>query len=222
MRRASGAATRSTAAVATREPRAHARILAATRVLLGESGYAGVTMEAVAKRADVGKPTLYRWWPNKAALVHEALLVPLEELRFVARGSLAADLRAAVTQTVRFFARPLVRSAWLGVIADLRTDPRAWDEIYATFLAPAVRHMESVLADAVARGECRRDADARTVVDAILGMCIYEMLPPGPRARSQTRSTDAILRLVLHGVATPVSSSTKRLSVRRPRAARRA
>ncbi len=219
MRRASGDATRGDA---VREPRAHARILAATRAVLGESGYAGVTMEAIARRADVGKPTLYRWWPNKAALVHEALLVPLEELRFVSAGSLEADLRAAVAQTVRFFARPLVRSAWLGVIADLRTDPRAWSEIYATFVGPAVAHVERVIAAAVGRGECRSDADPHAVVDAMLGMCIYRMLPPGPRARPQARSVEAILGLVLHGVAVPAKPRGVRVSARRIRGARRA
>ena len=51
-----------------RDPRAHAEALRAAVELVAELGYAKVSMEAIAKRAGVGKPTLYRWWPNKASL----------------------------------------------------------------------------------------------------------------------------------------------------------
>ena len=54
-----------------RNPESHAAILDAAAALLAEHGYAGVTFEAVARRAGAGKPTLYRWWPNKAALLIE-------------------------------------------------------------------------------------------------------------------------------------------------------
>ena len=55
----------------------HARILDAVHALLQETSVRDLTMEAVARRAGVGKPTLYKWWPTKAALVlamfHERL-----------------------------------------------------------------------------------------------------------------------------------------------------
>ena len=47
----------------------HAAILDAVYELLQERSVRDLTMEAVAKRAGVGKPTLYKWWPTKAALV---------------------------------------------------------------------------------------------------------------------------------------------------------
>src|ERR1700729_3377555 len=50
-------------------PVAHAAILDAVHALLQEKSVRDLTMEAVAKRARVGKPTLYKWWPSKAALV---------------------------------------------------------------------------------------------------------------------------------------------------------
>src|SRR6266404_694820 len=47
----------------------HAAILDAVYELLQEGSVRDLTMEAVAKRAKVGKPTLYKWWPTKATLV---------------------------------------------------------------------------------------------------------------------------------------------------------
>jgi len=192
-------------AAAAREPRAHGRILDATRALLEEVGYAGVTMEAVAKRADVGKPTLYRWWQNKAALVHESLLLPYEQLDFVSTGHLELDLRMAIESTVHFFARPLVQRAWLGVVVDLRADAGAHEQIYETWMRPAVEHIGMVLAAAAERGECRPDADPAAVVDAMLGMCIFEMTLPAKRGRPQATLASSILALVMHGVAVPAA-----------------
>ena len=49
-------------------------ILRAARALLDEAGPAALTMEAVAQRAGVGKPTVYRWWPNRHAVAMAALM----------------------------------------------------------------------------------------------------------------------------------------------------
>ena len=51
-----------------RSPEAREKILAATAQLLAEGGFHAVTMEAVAARAGVAKTTVYRWWPNRAAV----------------------------------------------------------------------------------------------------------------------------------------------------------
>ncbi|MGA3404075.1 MAG: helix-turn-helix domain-containing protein, partial [Acetobacteraceae bacterium] len=56
---------------AVRNSEAHRSILAAAAQILNESGYAGFTIEAVARRAGASKPTIYRWWTGKAALITE-------------------------------------------------------------------------------------------------------------------------------------------------------
>jgi AcrR family transcriptional regulator len=47
----------------------HAAIMDAVYALLQEKSVRDLTIEAVAKHAKVGKPTLYKWWPTRAALV---------------------------------------------------------------------------------------------------------------------------------------------------------
>ena len=51
-----------------RSETARRKVLAAARELLAERGLAGLTMEGIAARAGVGKPTIYRQWPNAQAV----------------------------------------------------------------------------------------------------------------------------------------------------------
>jgi AcrR family transcriptional regulator len=83
-------------------------ILAATLELLGESGYARLTMEQVAARARVGKASVYLRWPSKLALVAEAIQQRRPDLvpEVADTGSLAGDVTAFLEDLVR------PRDAW--------------------------------------------------------------------------------------------------------------
>lgn len=79
-----------------RDPSADGRLLEATRSLLHDVGYRHLTMEAVALRAGVGKPTLYRRWHSKAELVFELLKAEPLVPEAPDEGSFEADLRHLV------------------------------------------------------------------------------------------------------------------------------
>src|SRR6185312_13115101 len=57
-----------------RSEKSRTAIVTATRELLLERGFDGLTIEAVAARAGVGKQTIYRWWPSRPALVADVML----------------------------------------------------------------------------------------------------------------------------------------------------
>lgn len=57
-----------------RSDRSRRAIYDAALALVGETGYARTTIEGIAARAGVGKQTIYRWWPSKAAVLMEAFL----------------------------------------------------------------------------------------------------------------------------------------------------
>lgn len=57
-----------------RSERSRRAILDAALALVGEAGYARTTIEGIAARAGVGKQTIYRWWPSKAAVLLDAFL----------------------------------------------------------------------------------------------------------------------------------------------------
>src|SRR4051794_23872567 len=76
-----------------RDARHDEAILEATMALLSEAGYARLTIDGVAARAGVGRPTIYRRWPSKPALVVAALLhAPQIQVPHADTGSLRADL----------------------------------------------------------------------------------------------------------------------------------
>src|ERR1700678_1303956 len=79
-------------------PAAHAAIMDAVHALLQEKSVRDLTMEAIAKRAKVGKPTLYKWWPSKDAL---ALAMFHERLASVDHSPPASSAEAALRAKVR-------------------------------------------------------------------------------------------------------------------------
>ena len=78
-----------------RSERSHQAIVVATLELLAEQGFQQLTMEQVARRAGVGKATIYRRWPAKADLVKDAIRYFSAELPVPDTGTLAGDYAAA-------------------------------------------------------------------------------------------------------------------------------
>ncbi|WP_017599032.1 TetR/AcrR family transcriptional regulator [Nocardiopsis lucentensis] len=108
-----------------RSERAHRAILDATTELVGEVGYAKLTMEAIAARAKVGKQTIYRWWPSKAAVVLDVFErrtgTPGDPLPDT--GDLAADLRTVLYATVDEFTDPETDRVARAFTAEIQHDP---------------------------------------------------------------------------------------------------
>ena len=63
-----------------RSEKSRTAIVTATRELLLERGFDGLTIEAVAARAGVGKQTIYRWWPTRPALVADVMLEDADKI----------------------------------------------------------------------------------------------------------------------------------------------
>ncbi|UQX02748.1 TetR/AcrR family transcriptional regulator [Streptomyces sp. RerS4] len=107
-----------------RSQEAHDAVLAAAAELLEEVGYQGVTMEGVARRADVAKSTVYRWWKSKPVLVMDAYRATVEaRMPTPDTGSLAGDLTEFVAALYRVAAHPLRVKALRGLMAEAQLDP---------------------------------------------------------------------------------------------------
>jgi AcrR family transcriptional regulator len=106
-----------------RDPALNEAILRATRELLLEVGYPGLSMEAVAARAQVSKPTLYLRFPTKGALVFEAVLGKTKALEMPDTGDLVADLGATYDAGVDEVAAPEARAALPILLAELSASP---------------------------------------------------------------------------------------------------
>ena len=166
-----------------RDPRVHDAILGAARDLLHEAGPAAVTMEAVAQRAGVGKPTVYRWWPNRHAVAMAALM----------DAGPAPDRPRSKSRHATARRRPLDDlERQLLVVADTlasRTGRHVTAMIAAadpnTEVAKAFRHHfvlarrsegRLMLEQAVQRGELRADLQIDVALDQIYGALFFRLL----------------------------------------------
>ena len=152
-----------------RDPAVDEAVLAATRALLVETGYTGTTVEGIARRAGVSRPAIYRRWPSKALLVHEAVF-PAVAAETPGSGAFADEVARHVRGTIEVFSSPEARAAIPGLIMEMRHDPTLRRLFAARIEQEARRHfVEDVTAGAVDTGEVRADLDADTVFDAITG-----------------------------------------------------
>src|SRR5580693_3020763 len=101
---------------AGRGPKVRRAVLAATLAELSETGYAALTVEAVARRAGVHKTTVYRRWPEREALVIDALTDHVAaEVPVPDTGSIDTDLRELARSRVRAMLTPDEQSWMMAV-----------------------------------------------------------------------------------------------------------
>lgn len=113
-----------------RDPAKDAAVLTAARELLVEAGYGGTTVLAVARRAGVGAPTIYRRWPTKEALIEDAAFGHAEAIPIpAATGDLRADLRGWVAIFLDWLANPVTRAALPGLLAAYHLDETSYDRL---------------------------------------------------------------------------------------------
>ncbi|NLU83198.1 TetR/AcrR family transcriptional regulator [Rhodococcus sp. HNM0569] len=172
-------------------------VLAAARRLLAESGYQQTTVSAVARRAGVNTPAIYRRWPSREALLEEAVYGPGGHPLPDESGDLRKDLETWVRIFLARAARPAARAGVPGLLADSRSE-----EGRARLLAigaPVRQAFARMLDGAVARGEITAGID-----DAFL----FELLSNATSMRGLARGmgdADAYIRSLagaLHVLAT--------------------
>jgi AcrR family transcriptional regulator len=186
-----------------RSDRSHRAIITATQELLVERGYRALTIEGVAARAGVGKQTIYRWWPSRAALVLEAYLVGSDRVQLPAAdsGSTREDVRALITWLADVLAEPTGGRVVAGLIGDLQHDSDL-AEGFRQAVVPARRQaMLAALERGHVRGEIRADADLGLAVDALHGAVFYRLLLSGEPL--DTAFAERLADQVIDGLAPP-------------------
>lgn len=155
----------------------HAAIMDAVYALLQEGSARDLTLEAVARRAGVGRPTLYKWWPSKAALImamfHERIAVGVKE------PASAATAEEALRTTMRRLIAGL-NGLFGKVLADLVAEGQNDLAILRDLFEDHIRVRQAAdIADverAKATGEFAGDVDAALLVDMLFGSLIYRRL----------------------------------------------
>jgi AcrR family transcriptional regulator len=141
------------------------KVLAATREELAHVGYRALRVDDVAARADVHKTTVYRRWPTKRELVHEAMLTLVSDsLPSPDTGSLRGDLLEASRQLTQFMMSVAGQGVMRVVMAEV-TDPDVV-QICQAIRDSKENAYRSMVGRALERGELRDDVD----VDMLRGM----------------------------------------------------
>jgi AcrR family transcriptional regulator len=146
----------------------HAAIVHAVYGLLKEKPARELTMDAVAKRAGVGKPTLYKWWPSKAALImamfHERFNAILEVPKAAtAEEALRTRVKHLVAQCNGLFGK---------VVADLIAEGQGDPSIIRPRRASTVADIER----GIASGEFLAGTDPELLLDAIVAPIYLRLL----------------------------------------------
>lgn len=163
-----------------RSARATAAILQAASELLDSRGIDGLSVDAIAARAAVSKATIYRWWPNKAAIVMDAVLsVTAPQIPFPDTDSVREDLRQQLRAVVRLFTTTATGRALIALIAQSQHDPVTATALHERFIAPRRTTAGDVLRRGIARGELRPDLDVDTAIDTLYGALYYRLLVSG-------------------------------------------
>jgi AcrR family transcriptional regulator len=151
-------------------------VLRATVELLGKFGYADLSVDAIARRAGTSKPAIYRRWPSKAHLVHEAAFPINEATELPETGSLAGDVREMVRRSAGVLTQPAARAALPGIVAEVATDPTLHAKLLERFGDILASGLTDRLDDARGRGEVRPDVTAADLVEAIAGITLMALL----------------------------------------------
>jgi AcrR family transcriptional regulator len=184
-----------------RSQAAHDAVLKATLRLVTKRGFRSVSVNEIAAEAGVGKMTLYRHWPNKAALVMDALLVLIgSETDFPEAGSAIESLRQQLDLQAAFFRSSrgnLIRS----LVAEAQSDPELAIAFRERWLDPRREGVRKIMRAAVVEGSLRSDIDIDTAIDLLYGSLYYRLLL-GTGAVDE-RFVDSIYDQFLEGHATP-------------------
>lgn len=167
VRRASVGARRSTESAEA--------ILAAAEELLRETGYGGFSIEAVAKRARAGKPTIYRWWPSKAALLIEVYQRQKRDVVFPDAGPLEDDLLAFLKSLFAQWRDTPTGAIFRSIVAEAQSNADAAEALSA-YAAERRAHTGKIIERAIARGEISSSTDPLVVADLLASYAWVHLL----------------------------------------------
>jgi AcrR family transcriptional regulator len=159
-----------------RDPRTRAAILAAARDLLGRGGLTAVTIEAIAQKAGVSRPTIYRYWPNAPAVAMAAFLESTGAAEAVrSQGNALAALREQLHALADAFAAPAGRSV-AAMVAAAQSETELAKAFRNEFIARNRDATRTLMERCVADRSIAKPDDMDLALDLIFGPLFYRLL----------------------------------------------
>ncbi|WP_097944308.1 TetR/AcrR family transcriptional regulator [Streptomyces sp. ms115] len=176
-----------------RSDRSRRAILDAALALVTEVGYRRTTIEGIAARAGVGKQTIYRWWPSKAAVLMDAFLdlagrsaegagsgedAPSDDVPqgIPDTGDLVADLKLVLRATVDELNDPVLEAPTRALTAEGIVDAKLGAAFVHKLLDPQLALYVTRLRAAQEAGDVRADVDPRIALELLIGPLMHRWL----------------------------------------------
>ncbi len=185
---------------ARRNPAAEKAILDAAEAILAEKGPAGFSIEAVARYARAGKPTIYRWWPSRTALI---LAVYQRNKIFrcpVDTGNITDDVIGFLDYLFAYWRDDGAGTIFRSVITEAQSDPAALAAL-RTYTTERHADTSEMFERAMARGELRADIDPVLATEMLASFAWGRLLTD--RLDTPPEELDAIARQFLAGLKHP-------------------
>jgi AcrR family transcriptional regulator len=173
-------------------------ILKAALALVFEMGFRALSIEAIAARTGVGKPTIYRRWPNKAAVVRDAFLTMVGP-----QASFPRTERAVESIQLQMRAQAKVFSSEFGtlikaLLGEAQFDPELAEAFRERWILPRRRLARETIEEAIRQGDLREDIDPEIVIDLLYAPVYYRLqIQTGPIDEA---FVDGILEHVMAGL----------------------
>lgn len=182
----------------------HQAILEATLQLVFEVGFRTLSMDTVATKAGVGKMTIYRRWPNKAALVMDAFLTTVGPgTGFPEAASAVESIRLQMRLQAKAFRSRFGRLI-KALLGEAQFDRELAEAFRDRWIMPRRRMARNTIERAIREGDLRPDIDPEAAIDMLYAP-IYYRLQIGTGPISETY-TDGIFEQVMRGLRKPPNS----------------
>lgn len=182
---------------ARRNPASHEAILDAAQAILQEEGPGGFSIEAVARRARAGKPTIYRWWPNRTALMLDVYQRFKASRPFPDTGTLRGDLVALLRDhLLEFWLGSVCGTVYRAVIAEAQADPAAAQALEA-YQQERKKATLVIVDRAKARGEMDAGVDGALLIELVVSYAWHQLLLG--RLEAALQQVEPVIDILLRG-----------------------
>ncbi|MCX8567831.1 MULTISPECIES: TetR/AcrR family transcriptional regulator [Hyphomicrobiales] len=172
-------------------------ILEAAEAVLIENGYSGFSIEAVARRARAGKPTIYRWWSSKTALLLEVYQRQKRDITYSDTGAIEEDLFIFAKSLFSQWRDTPAGNIFRSLVAEAQQDPAA-AEALAEYSAGRRAHTGKLIERAKARGEVAADIEPSQIADMVSSYAWVHLLTG--RLDEDDATLRKAIRVIVHGI----------------------
>lgn len=165
------------AGAAVLQPKVTNALMRSALIELARHGYANFSLGAVARRAKVGKPSLYRRWRGKPELVADMLLhfgiavITIEDM-----GSMERELEEYAQRSIALLQRRLARAVLPDVYGELARNSALSEHIRTHFQEPKREQATRIIDRAIARGEIPPTTDSGLALDLMAGPLYWRLM----------------------------------------------